>query len=68
MEEELKIRIEELTDKLNVALNKIEKMKRSYNSLILMNLKSHCKIIPLAVAKSGIYEEDIEKILGEIDV
>lgn len=62
-EVEMKDIIADLRDQLKTAKRKIDKMKNSYNTEIRQKLLDECKLIPTKAAKSGLYEEDIRRIL-----
>ena len=56
--------IEDLRDQLVTAKRKLAKVTSSCKGEIRQKLLDECKWIPLKAAKSGLYEEDIRRILG----
>ena len=61
---ELKTQIADLKDQLKTLSRKHEKVKTSYRAELIVKLLDECRLIPTRVAKSGLYEEDIRRILG----
>lgn len=62
-ESEMKELIADLRDQLATAKRKLEKVENSCKARIRQELLDECKLIPTKAAKSGLYEEDIRRIL-----
>ena len=54
--------ITELTEKFVSLTRKYAKMQTGYRGIILQELLDECKLIPLSVAKSGLFEADLRQI------
>lgn len=65
MKSELEMQLADANEKLVTLQRKYDKLKNGYRTQVLAELVAECKLIPLKSAKSGLYEEDLRRILGE---